>query len=260
MALGTPTHPLPHSGGHDVPHNDLPSPGSGHPGHYPSQTQMQHETAARMDRPQGSPPDGAVSTRQPKIHHPHLSNALVLNYAQMFREAGSLTRIEPQNEFTPHRRISETSRGDLQVYNFRGGQACFGVSVTHPALLHQGSNTVPEAGKAANLQPGTAKVQQIQGNCEGSRKDFLPSRARSARASWRRSSRSSQGLRAEDCCTQEATGGECVIHYWRSKLSLALQISQARAVHERFRGSLLAHNVGSDESSRLNYRGIAWAR
>src|SRR3546814_19212463 len=49
-----------------------------------------------------------------------------------------------------------------------------------------------------------------------------------------------------------------VIHYWRSRLSLALQISQARAVHERFRDSQLAPNAGSDESSWLNYRGIAW--
>jgi hypothetical protein len=51
-----------------------------------------------------------------------------------------------------------------------------------------------------------------------------------------------------------------VVFYWRSRLSLALQVSQARAVHERFRDSLLAHNVGSDESSWLDYRGIAWAR
>jgi hypothetical protein len=47
MALGTPTHPLPHSGGLDVPHDDLPSLGSGHPGHYPSQMQMQHENTGQ---------------------------------------------------------------------------------------------------------------------------------------------------------------------------------------------------------------------
>src|SRR3546814_20680420 len=49
-----------------------------------------------------------------------------------------------------------------------------------------------------------------------------------------------------------------VIHYWRSRLSLALQISQARAVPERFRASHLAHTAGSDESPWLTYRGIAW--
>jgi hypothetical protein len=41
---------------------------------------------------------------------------------------------------------------------------------------------------------------------------------------------------------------------WRFK-SLRLERS-----HERFRDSLLAHNVGSGESSRLNYRGIALER
>ena len=70
------------------------------PGIIQARCRYNTKTPARMDRPQGSPPDGAVSTRQSKIHHPHLSNALVLNYAQMFREAGFLTRIEPQNEFT----------------------------------------------------------------------------------------------------------------------------------------------------------------
>src|SRR3546814_8080531 len=74
------------------------------------------------------------------------SGSLVLNCAQMLREAGVLTRTEPQNEFI---HIDGTSkRPDLQVYNFKGGRACFDVSVTHPALLRHGHSTVPEAGKA----------------------------------------------------------------------------------------------------------------
>src|SRR3546814_15425653 len=74
------------------------------------------------------------------------SGSLVLNCAQMLREAGVLTRTEPQNEFI---HIDGTAkRPDLQVYNFKGGRACFDVSVTHPALLRHGHSTVPEAGKA----------------------------------------------------------------------------------------------------------------
>src|SRR3546814_1441953 len=75
------------------------------------------------------------------------SGSLVLNCAQMLREAGVLTRTEPQNEFI---HIDGTAkRPDRQVYNFKGGRACFDVSVTHPALLRYGHSTVPEAGKAA---------------------------------------------------------------------------------------------------------------
>ena len=50
-----------------------------------------------------------------------------------------------------------------------------------------------------------------------------------------------------------------VIYYWRARFSFSLQISQARAIHERFRDSQLIHSVGSDESTYLNYRGFAWA-
>ena len=65
----------------------------------------------------------------------------------MLREAGFLTRTEPQNEFV---HIDGTAkRPDLQVYNYKGGRACFDVSVTHPALLRHGLSTAPEAGKAA---------------------------------------------------------------------------------------------------------------
>jgi len=75
-------------------------------------------------------------------------DALVLNYAQMFREAGFLTRTEPRNEFVHI--DGSAKRPDLQVYNFKGGRVCFDVSVTHPALLRLGLNAVPEAGKAAS--------------------------------------------------------------------------------------------------------------
>lgn len=43
-----------------------------------------------------------------------------------------------------------------------------------------------------------------------------------------------------------------VVHYWRSRLSLALQISQARAIHERFHEAQLAHIVESGKRSCLN--------
>ena len=75
-------------------------------------------------------------------------DVLVLNYAQMLREAGFITRPEPRNEFI-HIDAS-AKRPDLLVYNFKGSRACFDVSVTHPALLRYSPNTVPEAGKAAS--------------------------------------------------------------------------------------------------------------
>ena len=77
-------------------------------------------------------------------------DALVLNYAQMLREAGFQTKIEPRNEFVLT--DGTEKRADLQVYNYKGRKACFDVSVTHSALLPRvkGSNTVPEAGKAAS--------------------------------------------------------------------------------------------------------------
>ena len=74
-------------------------------------------------------------------HTTRCDDALVVNYAQMLREAGFQTKIEPRNEFVL---IDGTEkRADLQVYNYKGRKACFDVSVTHPALLPQLKGPTP---------------------------------------------------------------------------------------------------------------------
>ena len=187
-----------------------------------------------------------------------IHNALVLNYAQMFRDAGLITRTEPRYEFI-HTDAS-AKRPDLLVYNFKGGRACFDVSVTHPVLLHNSPNTVPEAGKAASKRE-QEKYNKYKEIAKAAGMTFHPlvheAHGRvgiSAQRVFKTCVEKIAQLRR-----QPVSG---VIHYWRSRISLALQISQAQAVHERFRDSQLAHNAGSDESSssRLDYRDIAWAR
>src|SRR3546814_198091 len=133
-------------------------------------------------------------------------DALVLNYAQMLREAGFLTRTEPRNEFI---HIDGTAkRPDLQVYNFKGGRACFDVSVTHPALLRHGHSTVPEAGKAAGKreQEKFSKYKEI---AKAAGMTFHPLvHEAHARTSGHLSPQSSQDLCREDSSTQASTCGE----------------------------------------------------
>jgi hypothetical protein len=183
-------------------------------------------------------------------------DALVLNYAQMLREAGFLTRMEPRNEFI---HIDGTGkRPDLQVYNFKGGRACFDVSVTHPALLRHGLSTAPEAGKAAGKRE-QEKFSKYKDIATAAGMTFHPL-VHEAHGRVGISAQRVLKTCVEKIALLRRQPVASVIHYWRSRLSLALQISQARAVHERFRDSQVAHNAGSDESSWLNYRGIAWSR
>ena len=221
---------------------------------------MQHETPARMDRPEGSPPDGAVSTRQSKIHHPHLGNALVLNYAQMFREAGFLTRIEPQNEFTHI--DGSAKRLDLHCKSTISAEAKH-VSTSRSPIQRCCTRAPTLSERQARLQTcnreqhkysNTGKLRGQQGrlstlSCTKRTGGLATQLEKFSRFACRRLLLHSGGNRWRVSSIIGARGFP-----WSFK-SLRLERS-----HERFRDSLLAHNVGSDESSRLNYRGIAWAR
>jgi hypothetical protein len=120
--------------------------------------------------------------------------------------------------------------------------------------------SVPEAGKAASNreQQKYSKYREI---ARAAGKTFYPL-VHEAHGRVGDAAREALKICVQKIAALRRQPVASVIHYWRSRLSLALQISQARAVHGRFRDSLLAHNVGSgsDESSRLDYRDIAWAR
>ena len=149
-------------------------------------------------------------------------------------------------------------RSDLLVENFRGSRACFDVSVTHPALLQYGANTVPEAGKAASNRE-QQKNNKYKAIAKADGKTFYPL-VHEAHGRVGKAAQEILQICVQKIAALRRQPASSVVFYWRSRLSLALQVSQARAVHERFRDSQLAHNVGSDESSWLDYRGIAWAR
>ena len=180
-------------------------------------------------------------------------DGLVHNYAQMFREAGFITRTEPRNEFT--HMDDSAKRPDLLVYNSKGGRACFDISVTHPACLHYAQGTIPAPGQAASNreQQKYDKYKELASNAGMS---FYPL----VHEAYGRVGISSHRI-IKTCAAKISTLRRChegnVLHYWRTRLSLALHISQARAVHERFRDSQLTTYAGPDESSRLNYNMFA---
>ena len=148
----------------------------------------------------------------------------------MLRAAEFQTKIEPSNEFVL---IDGTEkRADLQVYNYKGRKACFDVSVTHPALLlrAKGSNTIPEAGKTAS-------------KCEQMKYDTYKEIAKAAGISFYplvHEVYGRVGIQPHNllkvCVAKIAALRRqpvaSVIYYWRARLSVSLQISQARAIYE----------------------------
>ena len=128
----------------------------------------------------------------------------------------------------------------------------------HPALLRYAPGTVPEAGKAASKRE-QEKYSKYKELARAAGMTFYPL-VHEAHGRVGLSAQRVFKTCVERIAQLRRQPEASVVYYWRSRISLSLQISQARAVHERFRDSQLAHNAGSDESSRLNYRGIAWAK
>lgn len=129
--------------------------------------------------------------------------------------------------------------------------------MTHPALLPgaKGSNTVPEAGKAASKRE-QEKYDKYKEIAKAAGMAFHPL----VHEAYGRVGTQAHHL-LKDCVAKIAELRRqpvaTVLHYWRARFSLSLQISQARAIHERFRDSQLIYSAGSDESTHLDYREFA---
>ena len=158
-------------------------------------------------------------------------------------------KIKLRNEFflidNSHKRT------DLKVYNFKGGKAGFDVSVIHLFW----TTVCLKEGKAASIRE-QEKYDKYKDIADKSKMSFYPlvHEAHSHGRVGEHAHRlfvSCVAKSAQLMSQPEAS----VIHYWRERISLALQISQARGIHERFRAQLV-YNVGSmtfdDESTLVN--------
>ena len=159
----------------------------------------------------------------------------------------------------PHRQFPQAHRPEsLQL---QGGKAGFDVSVIHPSLTFSGRPSAQEAGKAASIRE-QCKYGKYKDIADKAGMSFYPlvheAYGRVGEQAHRLFIMTCVAMIAQLRCQPEAS----VIHYWRARISLALQVSQARGIHEQFRDAQLVYNVGllDDESTLLNYRGIAWAQ
>jgi hypothetical protein len=179
-------------------------------------------------------------------------------YAQMLRQAGFITRLEVPHTYN----LVDNSekRADLIVENYIHGRACFDVSIAHPwattSLNAVGDN--PTAGKAASLRE--SQKRDMYGDISAAAgMSFFPL-VHEAYGRVGNAARNLIHVCAERIAANSHAPKAGILHYWRSRLSLCLQILLAQAIRERFALVLQPGcSGGLDESRRVDFFAISRA-